>query len=307
MKTIINDFLIHLQSTGYSERTVADYRYNLRYFTDWLSSQCIETFDAVTEEHIRQYQNYLFHDFKPIRKKSLTLSYQVNLLKVLKPLFRWLVRTGRILSNPAIDLTMPKIPKRIPRDILNKREIRKLLSAPNTSTPEGFQDRLIFELLYGTGIRRSELLNLNTTDINLTNREILIRNGKGNKDRVVPITQKTTTQLAVWLNHHRGCILGKYESNSLLITYRKDRPGNSFIGNRIRKYLKQTKLKKQITTHSFRHTCATHLLKNNASIRVIQELLGHESLSSTQRYTKVDITDLKRVIDKRHPREEMDV
>ncbi len=308
LKKTVESFLKHMDTQGFSKRTITDYRYNLRYFLDYLEKEKIDSFSKVTPDTILSYQDYIHHEYKPTRKKVLSLGYQVNLLKVLKALFRYLVRDGSILSDPTLGLKMPKLPKRLPTNVLTKREIKKLLAAPNTKTASGMRDRTIFEILYSTGIRKGELANLKLRDIDLSSRQITIRKGKGGKDRIVPLTKKATEVIDHYLRNYRSDLLagaGK-DPGHLILNDRGKKLGKHWATWTINRYLKKCKIKKKVTTHTFRHTFATHLLKNGASIRVIQELLGHESLNSTQIYTKVEISDLKRVIDKKHPREDME-
>jgi len=303
---IVETFLKHLETQGYSERTVTDYRYNLRYFLDYLSDRKVSSFSKVSAETILAYQDYIHHEYKPVRKKVLSLGYQVNLLKVLKKLFVYLVRDGKVLSDPTTGLKMPKLPKRLPSDVLTKREIKKLLSAPDTSTPSGMRDRAVFEILYSTGIRKRELGNLKLYDVDLTNRQVTVREGKGKKDRILPLTKKAAEAVDVYLRDHREQLFDGKDPVYLILNDRGRKLGRKWTAWMLAKYVAAAKIKKKVTTHTWRHTFATHLLKNGVSIRVIQELLGHESLTSTQIYTKVEITDLRRVIDKKHPREDME-
>lgn len=303
MQKHITDFLNHLKTRGYAQTTLENYNRAFRPFLAWLGTQAIEKPEQITPRHLSEYQQYLYNDYSP--RKTLTLSYQMNLLKILKPLFRYLCEQGTVLSDPSLKLQLPKLPRRIPRDILNKREIRLILKTPDIKTLSGFRDRIIFELLYATGIRKSELFDLNTQDINIKRREIMIRLGKGARDRMVPIPKKTAELLDKYLCAVRPELIREKKTDALIIN---DRGGAYNRGNMdylMKRTLSALKLKKHITTHSFRHTCATHLLKNRADIRVIQELLGHKTLSTTQQYTRVDITDLRRMIDRHHPREQM--
>lgn len=307
LKKTVERFLRHMDTQGFSKRTVTDYRYNLRYFLDYLEKENIDSFSSVTPDTILSYQDYIHHEYKPVRKKVLSLGYQVNLLKVLKALFHYLVRDGALLSDPTLGLKMPKLPQRLPTNVLTKREMKKLLSAPDTSTPSGMRDRTIIEILYSTGIRKGELANLKLLDIDLSSRQIAIRKGKGGKDRIVPLTKKASEAIDRYLKDYRSDLLaGRKDPGHLILNDRGTKLGKHWATWTINRYLKKCKIKKKVTTHTFRHTFATHLLKNKASIRVIQELLGHESLNSTQIYTKVEISDLKRVIDKKHPREDME-
>jgi len=276
--------------------------------TRYMHARKIRALSAVTPDMVLAYQDYIHHEYKPAGGGTLSLAYQANLLKALRNFFGYLLRTGHILRDPAADLKLPKLPRKLPRNVLSKKEVRKLLGAPNTRTSRGFRDRAVLEMLYATGMRKRELENLKIHDIDLSSRQVTIRRGKGGKDRVVPLAAKAAQVLEKYLEEHRARLIrstGK-EDGYLFLNDRGNKLSQHWPTWLLRKYLKKCGIKKHVTTHTWRHTCATHLLRNRASIRIIQELLGHESLTTTQIYTKVEISDLKRVIDRTHPREDMD-
>ena len=308
LQETIESYLKQLASRGYSKETIDEYRYLLGIFTRYMADKRIPVFSEVTSQDILSYQDYIHHDYKPAHKEVLSLGYQRNLLKALKGFFRHLVQEEKILSDPTVKLTMPKLPRKLPREILTKREIRKLLTAPDTKTARGMRDRAVIELLYSTGVRRGELEDLALYDIDLAARQIIVREGKGKKDRILPVTKKAAEVIGRYLKDHRSKLIkpGQKDPGWLFLNDRGNHLSKHWPSWLLRKYLKQCRIKKKVTTHTFRHTMATHLLQNKASIRVIQELLGHDSLTSTQIYTKVDIGDLRRVIDKSHPREQME-
>ena len=170
------------------------------------------------------------------------------------------------------------------------------------NTSEGYRDKVLLEVLYSTGIRASEARFLKLNDVDLLNREVFIREGKGGRDRLIPITKGCSKHIEIYIANHIKSLLNGRTSEYLFI----GEMGKVFHAHKVsqivRKYVKEASFKQAITTHSFRHTCATHLLKKGASIRLIQELLGHNSLNTTEKYTKVDIGDLKSALDKYHPR-----
>jgi len=304
----IKTYLLHLEAKGYSPRTTDAYRRAFNPFAAYLAGKGISSLARVTPETIFAYQDYLHHEYKPARKRVLSLGYQANLLKVLKGIFRYLVKEGKILSDPAAGLSMPKLPRRIPKDVLTKREVRKLLAAPETATARGFRVRAAFEILYSTGMRNRELRTLTLNDVHLDSREIIIRLGKGGKERIVPLTRKAAQVVERYITQHRAHLLrgGTRDRGRLILSDRGTPIDKGWIWRKIKQYAKACRFKKNVTTHTMRHTFATHLLKNGVSIRIIQELLGHESLTSTQIYTKVDIGDLRKAIDRAHPREDME-
>jgi integrase/recombinase XerD len=309
MMQTVDEFLRHLEAESYSPVTVKGYGYAMKPFLAFLAESNIKRFPQVTMDTILSYQDHIHHRHTSrYTGKPVSAYHQRNLLAVLKVFFRYLLRRGKILSDPTNLMLFPRIPKRLPRDILTKREMRKLLKVCDLSTPHGYRDRVIFEILYATGIRRDELRNLTLYDVDTQKRELVVRLGKGAKDRVIPLAKKAAEVIERYVTDHRRHLLDpvKPDQGYLLLNSYGTQLSRDFSTDFLRKYTKKTKITKKITTHSFRHTMATHLLKNKASIRAIQELLGHEQLSSTQIYTKVEVGDLRKVIDKAHPREKME-
>ena len=238
-----------------------------------------------------------------VQEEPRSLQTQRGRLVALRSFFRYLVKSSQILYDPATELELPKTRKNIPRDIMSKKEILKILNQPDPDNVLGLRDKAILELLYSTGIRNQELRNLCIYDIDIANNYLRVTRGKGKKDRVIPLGEIAATYVEEYLNHSRPKLLNKEETNILFLTKHGRTMKNNGLIETIKKYAAKAKLEKHITPHSFRHTCATHLLKNNASLRHIQELLGHASIESTQIYTRVDISDLKRAHKRYHPRE----
>lgn len=300
----IEEFCNDCLANGYAERTVQCYRSYLNVWMNFLSERGISNLTEVTNETILQYRHYLQGEYLSVGKgQPIAISSQAQKLAALKSYMNFCTKTCKVLINPAEYLKLPKIPKTLPRGILSKQQMKKLLTLPDTSTLKGFRDRIILELLYSTGVRRKELAAMRITDCYLAERRIFVREGKGSKQRWVPIGKKVCEILRQYLTQIRPSMLGNY-THDYLILNDSGAPAN---GNRIyrivRLYLDELDIKSDC--HGLRHTCASHLLKGKANIRVIQELLGHSSLASTQIYTHVDISDMARAINKAHPRENM--
>ncbi len=207
------------------------------------------------------------------------------------------------VNNPAADLVMPKIPKRLPRVILTLTEIRNLIEACDMNSNRGYRNRIIIEILYDTGVRGSELCRINCDDLDLAGGFLHIKSGKGNKDRVVPVSSRVCDLIRRYKMLVRPTFARSDDDGTLIL----NRYGKMFSYKGVLKIVKicgvKAGLKKNITCHVFRHSCATHMLQNGANVRVIQELLGHESLTTTQIYTRMTIKDLKKAHDRFHPRE----
>lgn len=224
----------------------------------------------------------------------------------IKSFFKFLYRKGILEENPARLLKFPKKEKKLPA-VFNVDDIFSLLDTADKSAPAGLRDALILEMLYGTGVRVSELVGLNLTDVDLRGMRILVR-GKGKKERIVPISEEMAAMIRQY-----------YEVMPLIPAQGRNIADDAFIINRlgtrmtdrtvrrvVEGYLKKAGLPLDYSPHSFRHTFATHLLEGGADLRSIQELLGHESLSTTQKYTNMDLASLLKVYDESHPKAQKD-
>ena len=208
-----------------------------------------------------------------------------------------------VLFDPFHFIEIPKTDKTLPRNILTEREINALLMQPDITTLQGYRDRVIMEILYASAMRSSELINLNVYDANIHDMTLSIRAGKGAKDRIVPLTETAVEYLEGYMRNIRLKFRNAEETDSLILRNSGKRIDEDSLLRIVRKHAGTAQIRKKIGCHTFRHTCATHLLKSGVSIRYIQALLGHSSLETTQIYTKVEISDLKRIHKKYHPRE----
>jgi integrase/recombinase XerD len=306
VRLLMEKFLQDRQMQGYSQDGKATDRYGLYYFLEFLKIQDIDHLPDVTSDVLHKYQMHMYR-MNGKSGKPLGLVTQCHLLVTVRGFFQWLVRRGDVLSDPAAGLTLPKLKKPLPRGVLTKKEVEKILSVPDIDTPLGLRDRAILEMLYSTGLRNKELRELTIYDVNTKENEVHVREGKGGKGRVVPLGEITGKYVDLYLKESRPKILAKRPDPGILFL---GRLGNkiwrcSLSENIVRKYGKLAKINKPVTPHGFRHTCATHLLKGHADIRYIQELLGHKSLESTQIYTRVEVGDLKQELKRCHPREQI--
>ena len=299
---LCQEFQKHQIANGMRPRTVRDYKFNLGYLFRFLEQNGISDIKEVNKQVLLDYQSHLYHELKTKDGKRLSLKSQANLIGVLTPFFKYLVMTDQTMYNPAEGISKPRLPKRIPRDILTEKEVKYLLTLPDLKTNEGFRARVLLEVLYSTGCRASEARNIKLNDIDLINRELFIIDGKGGKDRVVPITRPCSKFLEIYIVNQRTQLLKGLNSDYLFVGDKGIRFHKEKVCKIVRQYTTEAKFDKKITTHSLRHTCASHLLNKGASIRLIQELLGHESLNTTEKYTRVSIGDLKNALDKFHPR-----
>jgi len=235
------------------------------------------------------------------RGKPLRSSTQRKRLTCLRQFFRHLLKQSAVLQDPTSDLEFPRLIDQLPRDVLTKREVGRLLSAADPQQLLGLRDRSMLELLYSTGIRVSELAALNVGDLDLRNAELRVR-GKGSKERIVPLGEVVREYLGRYLSASRPYLTSS-DQPALFVSLRGKRFHYTNISFLVRSYGRKAGIRKRVSPHGLRHTCATHLLQGRADIRHIQRILGHASIATTQRYTRVEIADLKKVLKRCHPRE----
>jgi integrase/recombinase XerD len=237
---------------------------------------------------------------EPTKKGTpCALLTQIGTLCALRFFFSWLVETGRLLADPTRHLPYPRSPRYLPRSLEVAEIARFIRSLPKDTL--GLRDRALVELLYGTGMRRGEASKLDLSDVDFEQRQVLVRQGKGRKDRVVPLGRKAKEALLDYLERGRAKLVRGADPGALFLGRDGRRLGKGQISDRLRALGLKIRLK--LAPHLLRHSCATHLLKGRADIRHIQRLLGHESLQTTERYTRVEMADLRGVIDRCHPRE----
>jgi integrase/recombinase XerD len=299
---LLEEFLRSLRVRNFSRRTIAGLRWKLGKFMDFLDRQGIADVLAITREAISSYQVELYEKLN--RKGSPnTVSYQNDMLSAVRQFMGFLKQHDYIVSDPSIDVPYAKAPKPLPRGVLTSSEARKVLHAPDTKSVIGYRDRTILEVLYSTGIRKEELNNLTISDVDYTDGFLRIENGKGGKDRIVPLGRIACRYLENYMKSVRPELLRDPYEKHLFLSGRYRKLSRNVVWELIKKYARKAKIHKNVHPHTFRHTCATGMLRNKANIRVVQELLGHSSLNSTQIYTHLSITDLKEVHARCHPRE----
>ncbi len=292
----------HLSVIHYAPETIKRYLYFLNRFFAWIEAQGVFELGRVTKDLVQDYQAHLY-EIMNSRGEPNSVFHQNNALKAIKSVFHFLVQSNYLTSDPTRDVSYAKTPKRLPRSILTSQEAKQVVHAPNTSTATGYRDRTMMEVFYSTGMRRSELINLMVSDVDYRGGLIRINSGKGNKDRVVPVGKIACRYLENYITGVRPLLIRNPAENHLFLTVNGTRMSKNRVWQLVKVYSRKTKIAKNITPHTFRHTCATLMLRNKANIRHIQELLGHSSLEATQVYAAVTITDLKDVHSRCHPRE----
>jgi integrase/recombinase XerD len=294
-------YLEWIEVHGYSPETAQRKESSLRRFIAWCDERGLNEPREITKPVLERYQRHLYHYRKP-NGQPLAFSSQNIFLSAIRGFFKWLTRENYLLYNPASELVPPKRPKRLPQTLLSRDEMALILNQPDLNTPDGVRDRTILELFYASGIRRMELLKLRVQDVDTKHLVLYVRQGKGAKDRLLPLSEEAGQWLEKYLHDIRPqLVLTASEERLFLSDYGEPYTGG-VLGRMIKKRLKQAGIEGQGGCHLFRHACATHMLENGADIRFIQALLGHEDLSSTQIYTHVAIEKLRAVHAATHPR-----
>jgi integrase/recombinase XerD len=300
LASLIDRYKAKLDLLGYSQRTITSHHWTLRSFLKWTHERDLTKPNKITKLHLESYQRWL-HRYRKSDNKPLAISTQKQRLGAIQRLFAWLTRENHILANPASELDLPRLPHRHLPKGLSPQELQRLLNLTDTIDPLGIRDRAIIETFYATAIRRSELINLDLSDLDLTAQTLHIRQGKGSKSRLLPIG-KTAIQ---WLDKYLLTTRPKLQLNdteqALFISGYGDRLSSGYLGNWMRKMLTQAEINRPGGCHLLRHTCATHMLEGGADIRYIQQMLGHSSLDTTSIYTQVAIHQLQQIYNTTHP------
>ncbi len=284
---------------GYSADTVRARRIALRRFIAWCAERALDDPRVITKPMLERYQKSLFYYRKP-DGQPLTLGSQHGCLAPLKTFFQWLARENHILYNPASELVLPKQPKRLPRTLLSVADVEAILREAEPITAPGLRDRAMLELLYSTGLRRMEVPNLAIYDVDLNRRLVFVREGKGRKDRVVPLGDRAAAWVARYLIEARPALLAA-DTERLFISDDGAAITPESLASKVKRYMEVAGIHRPGATHLFRHACATHMLENGADIRYIQALLGHANLATTEIYTHVSIEKLQQIHAATHP------
>ncbi len=283
--------------TRYARRTAEHYVADVEAFLAWTAESGIPLRD-VSPRDLQRYQGELY----AVRRKGrpyASSTIQTKLVAV-KTLFRFLVRRQALLLDPSPQLELPRTEKRLPRIVLTEGEARRIVGAPQGRSPMELRDRAILEILYATGMRVGELVRLRPDDVDTETRLVRIVEGKGRKDRNVPLTTAAAQATSRYLARGRPALARR--EPWLFLGRRGGRLHRAQVGDIVKAWAKTARVKKPVSCHTFRHSTATHLLRGGADIRQIQALLGHGSLSTTERYTHVEVSDLRRVVERAHPR-----
>ncbi len=289
MDEAVHKFLVYQEvERNASVNTLRSYRADLEVFSNFVGSNAL--LSSIDSDRVREYLVLL-------RNRGLSSATVRRRLATLRSLFGWLVEEDVLVKSPIKKSMNPKNGKRLPV-YLTLDEITRLLKAPDVTTPQGIRDRAIIETLYGAGIRVGELVNLETHDIDFKGKKLRIREGKGDKDRMIPLADQTVKAIRNYLKVRSKDI----KAPALFVSRLKTRLTPTMINKLLKDYVKKAGIEKPISAHCLRHTCATHLLEGGADLRTVQEILGHSSIATTQIYTSVSNRYLEKVYKRAHPR-----
>lgn len=289
----VDGFIDHLWlEDGLSKNTLTSYRQDLSAFAEWLQKTENRDLHQARQADIQQYLAVRFPHSKP---RSIS-----RLIATLRRFYRYALRESQVEVDPTLQIDSPKLPRSLPKS-LNEEEVEALLDAPDLGQPRGLRDRAMLELLYACGLRVSELVGLKVTEIGLQEGVIRVT-GKGSKTRLVPMGEEALEWIGRYLKEARPDILQKRLSDSLFVTQRGEAMTRQAFWYLIKRYALQAGIRKPISPHVLRHAFATHLLNHGADLRVVQMLLGHADISTTQIYTHVARERLKQLHAVHHPR-----
>jgi integrase/recombinase XerD len=293
-------YLECLSARNYAASTVEHRCYSLKLFLAWAAERDLTRASQITRPILESHQRWVWRYQKP-NGQRLGWSTQRGHLGILKDFFRWITRQNVILHNPASELELPRMEKRLPQEVLSLAEVEKLLAIPDTNDPLGVRDRAMLELFYSTGLRRTELCRLELADLNTERRTLHVRLGKGRKDRMVPVGLRALHWFERYLKEVRPRLCLDTRTQALFLTGYGEAFNPDVLSRMVATWLRQAGLKRKGCCHVLRHSCATHMLENGADIRFIQQLLGHEKLDTTAIYTEVSIKQLQEVHTRCHP------
>jgi integrase/recombinase XerD len=295
-------YLAELATRNYSPATRTTRRSALRRFFAWAQARGVTEPRQVTLAVLEGYQQALV---RARRKDGQALSWggQAQQLGTLGAFLQWCTRQHLLRHNPAQGLLLPRRPQRLPRAVLSEAEVEAVLAQPEVGTTLGLRDRTILEVLYSTGVRRLELIHLTLPDVDAERGVCFVREGKGQKDRVVPIGSRALTWIEQYLREARPLLVVPPDDGVLFLTVRGRPLATNRLSELVHRYVTAAGLGKKGSCHVFRHTLATLLLQGGADVRHIQAILGHADLRTTARYTHVVIDELKAVHQRAHPAE----
>ena len=300
MVALMKAWLDHLRVKGQSERTVWAAEWSVSDFIVWCQDRDLLLACDVTKPAIERYQRTLFYQRKE-DGNPLTLTTQHTRLSFIKLFFKWLTRENYLLSNPASGIELPKVERRLPKHVLTDSEAENILLQPDLTNPLGIRDRALLETLYSTGIRRAEVGRLKIQDLDLERGTVIVRQGKGRKDRLIPIGERALAWLDRYIREVRPSYIVEPDDGALFLSHWGGPLSPANLSSLVTRYVHASGITHAGGCHLFRHAMATLMLEGGADIRFIQAMLGHVKLTTTEIYTHISIKKLKEIHTATHP------
>ena len=302
LAALADEYLEHMRIRNRTPVAVQNRYKELKVFLAWTEERDLLEPEQITRSILESYQRWTWA-YRKKNGRPLGISTQRGRLGAVMLFFAWLCKRHVLEANPASEIELPRPEKKLTIEALSIRQVEAVLSQPNIGDPLGIRDRAILELFYSTGIRRSELARLDLGDLNRDKRLLRIRQGKGRKDRVVPVGARAMDWMEKYLEDVRPLLMVKAEQQALFLSGYGEPFNADVLGRKVAGYIEEAEVGRRGGSHLLRHTCATHLLEGGADIRYIQQLLGHEKLETTAIYTEVSIIQLQAVHARCHPAE----
>lgn len=302
MEAAIDLYLASLEARNYSTRTVPCYRSDLRRLLEFLDIEGVASPGDVTREILVRFQAWLHSEYRSLRGRPITTGSQLNVLATMRAFYAHLASEKLIAADPASTVELPKVRRRLPREIPTEGEVERLLEAPDVTRSMELRDRAMLEMFYGAGIRRSELYQLSIHDVDLERAEVRVEAKKGGVSRVIPIPPIVCHWVRRYTTEVRPRLVGPWSRDILFLTRLKKPFRSGWFVKLVKRYGARAQIAKDPKCHGLRHAYGTHLLQRGMGIRHIQKLLGHRSIASTQVYTQLSPTDLSEAFHRAHPR-----
>jgi len=293
------EFLEASLMIGLSKYTAQIRERGIDTFIRWCDERGLARPQDITRPILQRYQRHLFH-YRKADGHPLAFTTQATLLHPLRAFFKWLTIENHILYNPAADLVVPKQPRQLPKVLLTVEEVEHVLNQTDVTTPMGLRNRAMLETLYSTGIRRIELARVTLYDLDTSRGTLMVRQGKGKKDRLIPIGQRACAWIDKYLADVRPLLILEPDHGVLFVTDYGEPFEKNRLSDMVKRYMRLAGVE-QGSCHAFRHAMATHMLEAGCDIRYIQAMLGHSELSTTEIYTQVSIGKLKEIHAATHP------
>jgi integrase/recombinase XerD len=300
LESMMRDHLHALAVQNYSAHTVRNRQVHIGFFIQWCKERGLSEPVEVTRPVLERYQRHLFH-YRKKNGEPLSFRSQHSCLVPLRVWFRWMTRQNHILHNPASELELPRLGRSLPKNIFSAQEVERIMQVCEIEESIGLRDRAILEVLYSTGLRRMETIALKLYDLSLDRGLILVRQGKGKKDRYVPIGERAIAWLEKYVREARPHLAVEPDDMTVFLTAQGEPFSRDHLSYAVKERVDAAKLGKTGSCHLFRHTMATLMHEGGADIRHIQAMLGHEDIRTTEIYTQVAIRALQKIHAATHP------